>query len=148
MFEQRVLALANGSVHSSSCSPVSFPRRHVSLSTDPGAAIPFHLSSCMFNPLLSVPPHLSLCRLCLSLFVLFPSRLAADLIPLPLLHSIDQSASICASHFLLLPLTPSIRPLLTLLLPLLLLKTNPPQVGLSPPPPASSPLLTVCLLRD
>lgn len=95
--EQRVLALANRSVHSSSCS-CSF----ISLSgSEPerrsGGVIPFHPSFCMFNPLLSIsrsllatPPSPSHCS-CLPP----PSLQTSAFLPL---HSIDQSLSIPSPH--------------------------------------------------
>lgn len=95
--EQRVLALANRSVHSSSCS-CSF----ISLSgSEPerrsGGVIPFHPSFCMFNPLLSIPR---------SLLATPPSPSHCSCLPPPSLqtsaflplHSIDQSLSIPSPH--------------------------------------------------
>lgn len=88
-----------------------------------GGVIPFHLSSCMLNPLLSIPPPLSL--LFLALFI-FPSHLAPNLI-LPA-SSLHRSISL-NSHPAFLP-PPSIHPPLTLLLlPPPPLHKNTPQVA-------------------
>ncbi len=133
VFEQWVLALANRSVHSSSCSPVPFPLQVLSLST---GVIPFHLSSCIFNPLLSILClflYSSVSVLSLELFIV-SSHLSLNLI----LSASSLNWSIPLNTLLeSLPLPPSIHPPLTLLL-LSLRRTNTPQVGLLPPSISSS----------
>lgn len=66
-------------------SPSAFEPQH-----RPGAVIPFHLSSCMFNPLLSIPPsllaHLPLSPLFLYCSYFPPTSLQTSSLPASSLH--------------------------------------------------------------
>lgn len=115
LFEQRVLALANRSAHSSSCRPVSFPRRHVSLCTDPASAIAFHLSSCMFNPTHSSSSRSSLFLHVFHCSYFFPAAALhkGSSLSRPSTSSISQPRSEPPTFFFFLSYVPSIRPLHT-----------------------------------
>lgn len=82
VFGQRALALANRSVHSSSRAPFSFPNQ-VSRSA---GRLPFHLGSCIFNPLLSsLPAHLRLCPARIVHMFIFPPTSSQTSFILPLI---------------------------------------------------------------
>lgn len=88
--------------------------------------LPFHLSSCMFNPLLSsLPEHLRLCPSRIVHMFIFPPTSSQTSFILPL---IDPSRSIQPSA----PLSLHQSSCPSLFFSFSLLRTNTPQVGLSP----------------